>query len=196
MLFSLFLLGQAIFLSAQEEAGKVSDADWDKLIPHLQNEEWAKAEKICKDYLKRFTATDDSLAEPAILRYMYIKCVGARLGAKEYEKSKAEALVKDMVGKTIITPYRQFKEKCLFNCFNLSEEKDHLFATSSNNEATVIHCFEHYFLEEQDIIANPEGFEGKNLRIAGFVKSIAAGGSAMPRLDIEFEHCFIWDIEE
>lgn len=33
---SMFLLCQVLLLPAQEEQGKISDADWEQLIPHLQ----------------------------------------------------------------------------------------------------------------------------------------------------------------
>lgn len=192
LIFSL-LCFSSLTIAAQDEADKMPEKDWETLIMHLQNEEWAAAETFTEICLKRFTPGEDSLATPAILRYMYFRCIGARLGAKEYDKEEAEKKTKDLIGKPMITPEKPFYKECLFNCFHLTDDKKNFYSCASNNEMTIIHAFETYILGDPEILESIDELEGKSIRLAGIVSEIKAGGFAMPRLDVTFDGVFIWE---
>ncbi len=171
----------------------MADTDWDKIIELLANEKWAAAEKLSLNYLNQFDEKADSLAAPAILRYMYIRCIGAQLGEKEYSKEEAELKLRGFVGKTVLTPPKTFHQKCIFNCFQLSEDKDHFYSCSSNKAMTVIHIFETYIMNKPEILQHTDELEGENLRLGAIIKEIKTGGFTMPRLEITFQDAFIWD---
>ena len=174
----------------------ITENDWNKIIGYLSKEDWTNAEKLSLNYIKRYPAKSDSIAAPAILRYMYLRCVGAKLGEKQYSKEEALQKVKNMIGKPIITPPKPYYNECTFNCFQLSEEKNSLYSCSSNQAMTVIQIFENFFMEDEAVIKNADSLLNKNLRLAGIIKDIKAEGYAMPRLRIEFEKSFIWDAEK
>ena len=194
-LFSVVLVFFTCFSAfAQKKSSELSDADWDKIIEYLSQEKWDKAEKITLNYLDRFS-DEDSLADPAILRYMYLRCVAAQLGEKNYSKETALKKVKNLVGKPIITPPLEFNKDRLFNGLQLAEDSLGLYSCASNNDMTVIQCFEYYYFEDNDIIKNSVLYLGKNLRIGGYIKEITAEGYTMPRFRVIFEKSFIWSEE-
>jgi hypothetical protein len=180
---------------SQKNENKISEKEWDKIIQLLTKENWADAEKLSLKYLGKFSEKDDSLAEPAILRYMYIRCVAARLGEKEYSKEDAVKKTEPFIGKSIITPPKEFFKKCLFNCFQLSDDKKNFSSCASNTSMTVIQIFETYIPADTNLVKNTDSLENKQLRLAAFIKEIKAGGFAMLRLEIIFDRAFIWEEE-
>ncbi len=180
---------------AQNIENKVSNDDWNNIITLLSNEKWVDAEKLSDKFLARYTDNDDSLAEPAILRYMNLRCVAARLSEHEYSKEKAMKKVEKFIGKTIITPPRPFYPKCIFNCLQLSENKKNLFSCSSNTDKTTIQIFETYIMADTNITKDTSALIDKKLRIGAIIKDIKTGGEMMPRFDITFGDAFIWDEE-
>lgn len=179
---------------AQNRSNELTDQDWDKIIGYLSEEKWDKAENFTYKLLEKFS-DNDSLADPAILRYMYLRCVAAQLGEKKYSKEAALKKVKDLVGKPIITPPLEFKTDRIFNGLQLAEDSLSWFSCASNNSMTVIQCFEYYSFEDKEIIKNSALYEGKKLRIGAYIKEIEAEGYTMPRFRVVFEKAFIWSEE-
>jgi hypothetical protein len=155
-------------------------------------EKWSAAEKLCLKFLDRYTYADDSLAEPAILRYMYLRCVGAKLGDKVYSKEEALQKVNNQISRPILTPPKPFYSNGMFNCFTLADNNTDFFSCASNNSMTVIQIFETYTLDDPTLINDTASLEGKNIRMGAFVKEIKAEGYSMPRLEIIFDRAFIW----
>ncbi len=184
-------------LPAQTSEDKISDKEWDKLVDLLVKENWSGAEKLSLSYLNKFTEKDDSLAAPAIIRYMYLRCVAAKLGEKEYSKEQALAKTEKLVGTTIITPPKEFIPNGIFNCFSLNDDSTAFYSCSSNTDMTVIQIFERYEMIDTDCIRKAINSEyiNKTLRIGAVIKEITAGGFMMPRLDITFKDAFIWEEE-
>lgn len=175
--------------------GQVSmkEDDWNKIITHLSTEEWEKAEKVSLEFLNKFKGEDENSVDAAILRYMYIRCVGANLSENK-DKEMALKKVKKFIGKKIITPGIVFKEKGMFNFFNYSEEnKNKIGLCASNSTNTSIFTFEHFSFKNPDFIKKRAEFEGKELRFLSEIKSIEANGFALPRLDIEFVNTEIFE---
>jgi hypothetical protein len=182
---------------SQNSEEKISDTEWDNLINLLIKENWSGAEKLSAQYLKKFSAKDDSPAQPAIVRYMYLTSVAAQLGEKQYCKEKALKKTRDLVGKTIITPTKEFLPNGIFNCFSLSSDSTCFFSCSSNEDMTVIQMFEKYEMADSNTLTkalNSE-YDNKKLRIGAVIKEINAGGYTMPRLELVFKDAFIWDEE-
>lgn len=182
-------------LNAQNQS--VTDKEWNTLIQELQNEKWSSAEKLSLNYLKRFSENDDSTTAPAVLRYMYLRSVAAKLSEKQYSKEVTLKLVKKFTGKFIATPPKEFIPKGMFNCFTLNDDSTQLYSCSSNKNMTYIQIFEYYQMSHPEEIKSAKAgeFNHKNLRIIARIKEIKAGGMAMPRLDIVFSDSFIWEIE-
>lgn len=169
----------------------LSEKDWTGLISLLNHEKWPAAEKRSAKLLGK--CKNDSLADPAILRYMYIRCVAAQLGENKYSKSVALQKVNPLIGQTVLTPPREFNPKRMFNGFKLSEEHNSFMTCSSNREMTTIQSFEYFFFADPEVVEASERYTGKNLRIGAFIRSIEANGDTMPRLDIVFENAFVWE---
>ncbi|MEI6852177.1 MAG: hypothetical protein WCL06_05010 [Bacteroidota bacterium] len=184
-------------LVSQTSEDKISDKEWDKLVDLLVKENWSGAEKLSLSYLNKFDEKDDSLAAPAIIRYMYVRCVAAKLGEKEYSKEQALAKTEKLVGTTIITPPKEFIPNGLFNCFSLNHDSTQFYSCSSNESMTVIQIFERYEMLDSDCIrkAINNEYNNKTLRIGAVIKEITAGGYMMPRLEIIFKDAFIWEEE-
>lgn len=176
---------------AQKQEG-LSVNDWDKIVKLLSTEKWKDAEKLAIKYMEK-VGDDDSLADPAILRYMYLRCVAAQLGEKTYDKATALKKVEGMTGKSIITPPLLFNPDKMFNGLQLSEDSNSFFSCASNNSMTVIQEFEEYNFADTTVVDNTRPLLNKSLRIAGFIKSIEAEGMTMPRFRVVFENAFIWD---
>jgi hypothetical protein len=177
---------------------EITNDEWSSLITLLTKEQWTKAEKLSLKYLNKFSEKDDSLADPAILRYMYFRCIAAKLGEKLYDKEEALKKTKNLIGKTIITPPKDYIQKGLFNCLSISEDSLHLFSCSSNDDMTIIQAFETYIMADSNIIIKAKNgeYQNKKLRLGAKIKSIEAGGMMMPRLEAIFEETFIWDVVE
>jgi hypothetical protein len=167
----------------QQQPTIITEDDWDNMIEYLSASDWEKAEQETLRHLKRFSKSEENSEDAAIIRYMYIRCVGAQL-ATDKDKSAADKKVKNLVNKPIITPVLTYKTKGLFNYFSLNEAKDAIFLCAANDEATNIFCFETYQMKDKRIIENITDYEGEDMRIKGVIKSISAGGFALPRLDI------------
>jgi hypothetical protein len=179
---------------AQKSSYELTDQDWDNIIGYLSQEKWNKAESVTHKLLEKFSDTD-TLADPAILRYMYLRCVAAQLGEKKYSKETALKKVKGLVGKPIITPPLEFKTDRIFNGLQLAEDSLSWYSCASNNTMTVIQCFEYYSFEDSDIVKNSALYNGKKLRIGAYIKEIEAEGYSMPRFRVVFEKSFIWSEE-
>lgn len=190
----LFMFCPLVMLAQQKE-NHISEKEWDTLIELLKTEKWDKVEKVSKEYLKRFEKASDTLTDPAIVRYMYLRCVGAELGEKKITKEQSLKKVSNLIGKTIITPPRQFREKCVFNCLKLTEDNQNLSSCGSNNDNTIIQTFETYIMADPTVIKNISQLENKDLRLGGYIKSINAEGFTMPRLEVIFDNAFIWEEE-
>jgi hypothetical protein len=191
----LFTVLLATSFGYAQEKNKITEADWNKIIPHLVNEEWADAEKISLQYLNRFKGDDVMSDEAGIVRYMYLKCVSALLGDKAIDKEQAMKKLKGFEGKNVITPFNSFKVKGMFNYLKMAEDGKAWWKCSANNEATVIHAFETYQMSDKTTIEKPEQYEGKEIRLSAIIKEITAGGTVMPRLNILFTATEIWDIK-
>lgn len=196
LLLTLFLSVLHISSFCQSNNPSVSNDEWNKLIEQLTNENWTKAEKLCLKYLGKFSEKNDTLDDAAIVRYMYVRCIGAKLGEKAYTKEQALKKLNKQIGKPIITPPKSFLANGMFNCFKVAENNKDLFSCSSNNQMTIIQIFETYELADTTIISNPTELEGKKIRVGGIIKIVEAGGMMMPRLDIIFEKAFVWYSED
>lgn len=182
----------------QDNTPVLAEADWQKIIPHLQNEQWGEVEKISGDYLKKFKKSNEDTDEAAIVRYMYLCSVAGQLGDKQIDKDEALKKVKGLKGKTIVTPVCTFKKKGLFNFFSYSEEQKKWNKCFANKTNTAIYLFEYYDMKDKDLLKeeNMNQIEGKNLRLSGTIKDITAEGYAMPRLKVDFADADIWDMIE
>jgi hypothetical protein len=196
LLLTLFLSVLQISTYCQNNNPSVSNDEWNKLIEQLTNENWTKAEKLCLKYLDKFSEKNDTLDDAAIVRYMYLRCIGAKLGEKTYTKEQALKKMNKQIGKPIITPPKSFLMNGMFNCFKVAENNKDLFSCSSNNQMTIIQIFETYKLADTTIISNPSELEGKKIRVGGIIKIVEAGGMMMPRLDIIIEKAFVWNSED
>ena len=186
----------SINIYCQENKKEITGEEWDKLIQLLSTEKWSDAEKLSLKYLNKFNDKDDSLADPAIVRYMYIRCVAARLAEKEYSPEKALDKVKDFTGKTIVTPPRTFRTEGIFNFYKLTDDKKALFLCASNKEKITIQAFETFEMADTTLLNDVSDLEGKDLRLGAFIKSIKTGGVTMPHFEIVFENAFLWNDDE
>ena len=195
--FMLFMMFTATAFS-QEEQRVLSDADWEKIIPHLESEQWGEVEKISGGFLKKFDKEQENGIEAGMVRYMYLCGVGGLLGEKQINKDEAEKKVKSLKGKDIVTAGSVFRSKGMFNFFSYSEEEKKWNKCFANNDNTVIYLFEYYDMAH--IAALTIGFmdsvEGKVLRLRGTIKDISAEGYAMPRLKVNYSNVEVWDVME
>ncbi|MCX6352930.1 MAG: hypothetical protein NTX03_13895 [Bacteroidetes bacterium] len=192
----IILLGMMIMtlpLYSQKNENKMSGGDWDKIIQLLTSEKWDDAEKTSLKFLNKFDKNDDSSSEPAILRYMYLSCVAAKVGEKIYSKEEGEKKAKKLIGKHIITPPREFNEKRIFNGFKLTEDKKSFWSCSSNNTMTIIRIFETYEMRDSNDTKNTFLLENKKIRLGATIKEVRSEGQTMPRLHITFENAFFWE---
>ena len=167
---------------------RMTDSDWAAVITPLSNEDWKSAEKISLSYLNRFKGADDTSYAADILRYMYIRCVGARLAAKEYTPQAALAKVKAFKGKSVITPSLEYKKEGIFNYVTRSDEKKELFVCAANADGTAIFCFEHYAVADTSIFDYADKLEGKKMKMLARIDNIKTGGVTMPHFDISFKN--------
>jgi len=183
---------------SQEAPPVLTDADWEKIIPHLEAEQWNEAEKVSGVLLKKFTKDQEESVEAGMIRYIYLCSVGGMLGEKQINKDEALKKVKDLKGKNIITAGSVFKSRGIFNFFSYSEEEKKWNKCFANNNNTVIYLFEYF--DMGDINALTTGFmdtmEGKVLRLGGIIKDISAEGYAMPRLRVDYSGVEILDVTE
>lgn len=194
MLLSLLLI--PALSNAQDALALITEEDYNRIIPHLMKEDWKESEKISRELLDRFKGDSEMSEDAGIIRYMYLKSVGGLLGEKEIDKAGALKKLKGFEGKNIITPMNMFKNEGMFNYLKLNDDGNAWWKCSANNSATIIHIFETFEVADKDMINNYQKFEGKNLRVFAIIKSIAAGGSAMPRLDVIFTETEVYDIEK
>ena len=193
LLLTIFMFTTTLF--AQDDKNLVTEADWNKIIPFLSGEQWKDAEKMARTYLNRFKGKDEMSDEAGIVRYMYLKSVGALLGDKVIDKEAALKKLKGFEGKNVITPFITFKNEGMFNYLKLSDEGDNWFQCSANNEATTIHMFETFEMSDKNLVTNPALSEGKQFRLSAIIKSIEANGFTMPRLDVTYSATEIWETE-
>lgn len=189
----LVLFGE---VKAQENAFDLSKKNWDDLVVLLSGEKWKAAEKACLKYLKKFPDDNDSLTSPAILRYMYYRCVAAQLGEKTYSKDVAINKVKPLIGKTIITPNFSFNAQRMFNGLKLTEDEKGFYSCASNNSMTIIQAFETYYFSDTSIVENTSDLKDKTFRIFGTINSIEVQGFTMPRFEVVFDQAYIWAIKD
>lgn len=181
---SILMLGA----TAANAQYKIPEADWDKLAASLSKENWKSAEQISLGYLGRFKPKQDTTTEAAIVRYMYLRSVAARLAAKEYTPAVALAKVKGFTGKQVITPSLNFKAAGMFNFIKVSDDKKALFLCAANEAATQIHSFETYYLQDSTMMEQVSELEGQNIRLMGTIKTIKTGGMAMPHFEIALKN--------
>ncbi len=164
---------------------KITEPEWNKLTKALSEEHWKEAEPIAANYLARFKGQEDTLNAAAIIRYMYLRCVAARLANKEYTPTAALTKVKKLYGKDVISPVLKFKQDGIFNFIKIGEDKQSLFLCGANDAATQIHTFETYNVSEDTTLTNRlPNLEGHYVRLLGTIKEIKNGGVAMPHLEI------------
>lgn len=191
----LFLFTLPLF--AQEEKPVLTEADWGRIVPFLEKEEWAGAEKIAKELFKKFTKETDESLDAQAVRYIYLCTVAGQVGDKVITKEEGVKRANLIKGKTVVTAYCVFKPKGMFNLFSFSEENKGWNKCFSNNRATTIYMFEHYDMDDKELLKEPvySRLEGKEMRLKAVVKEITAGGFAMPRLDVNFTSADIYDTE-
>ena len=193
---SLACVACLFFAVAAHAQDKVSDKDFGALIEPLSKENWKSAETISLSYLGRFKGKEDTADQAAILRYMYIRCVGARLAAKQYTPAVALAKVKRYTGKKIITPVLQYKSHGVFNLITLNDDSTALFLCGANIAGTQIQTFEHYTLNDTAALAHVGELEGHNIRMFARIKTITTAGVTMPRFEIALDNTDIYDAAE
>lgn len=183
---------------AQDYIPIISESEWQKIIAELQKENWADTEKLSAIYLKKIPKNKETADEAAVLRYMYLSSVAGQLGEKTISKEEAVKRTKSIVGKTFITPQITFRQKGMFNFFRFSEEENKWSKCFANTDNTFIYMFEYYDMANKDLIAGDflKEADGKNFRLTGKIESIAAEGSAMPRLKVNFSEVDILDVIE
>jgi hypothetical protein len=172
---------------AQTDEPQLTEQDWDRLIPALVQEDWAKAEPLAASYLARFT-TEAALMgeEAATVRYMYLKCVSGLLAQKKLTKPAALAKLKGFEGRPVLTPSRPFRLKGLFNCFKLDETERAFFCCSANEGGSQIHTFETFEPADAKILAAAPQLENKEFRLGAIIQRIEAGGVTLPHLVLQF----------
>lgn len=198
--FSCIMLFMMCFTNVfgQSTETVLTDAEWGKLFPHLEKEEWAEVEKLTFDYLNKFKAENEDSDEAAIVRYMYLSSVGGRLGDRDIDKEEAIKKVEGLKGKHIITPGRSFRKDGMFNFFRYNEESKRWSKCFSNLDRTTIYAFEYFSMTDSETL-NADFMarvEGKIIRLKGKVNDITAQGSAMPRLQINYSEAEIWDMKD
>lgn len=198
--FSYIMLFMVCFTNAfgQETPGVLTEAEWEKLFPHLEKEEWGEADKLTFEYLKKFSKDNENSDEAGIIRYMYLCSVGGQLGNKEISKEEALEKVSGLKGKNFVTPACTFKREGMFNFFSYSEEEKKWNKCFANNDNTVIYLFEYYDMDNANASNKDfmERIEGKWLRLSGKIKDIKAEGYTMPRLRVEYSDVDIWDMPD
>ena len=188
---SILAITMVVFLLASTRVGaqpRMSDSDWAAVIKPLSIEDWKSAEKISLSYLSKFKGGDDTSYAADIIRYMYIRCIGARLAAKEYTPQAALAKVKSFKGKSVITPSLQYKKDGIFNYVSKGDGKKEFFVCAANADGTAIFCFEHYNVDDTTIFDYADKLEGKKLKMLARIDNIKTGGVTMPHFDISFNN--------
>jgi hypothetical protein len=195
MMLCLFLFTLPLF--AQDEKPVLTEADWGRIVPYLEKEEWAGAEKIARDLFKKFTKETEESLDAQAMRYIYLCTVAGQVGDKVITKEEGVEKANLIKGKTVVTAYCIFKAKGMFNLFSFSEENKGWSKCFSNNSATTIYMFEYYDMEDKELLKGPvySRFEGKEMRLKAVVKEITAGGFTMPRLDVNYSNVDIYDAE-
>jgi hypothetical protein len=103
---------------------RIQDTEWEKLIGYLSKENHEKSKEMSFKLLQRFTAEDDTTYEAANLRYMYLFSISGLISRHELEKEEGAKLVETLVGKKFITPSKEFRKNCIFNCFFWKKYED------------------------------------------------------------------------
>lgn len=185
-------------VSGQEATPVLTDSEWEKLFPYLENEQWGEVEKLTSGYLRKFQKENENSNEAGVVRYMYLCSVGGLLGNKDINKDDAEKKVAGLKGKSFVTPSCTFKNGGLFNFFSYNEEEKKWNKCFANNNNTVIYLFEYYDMVDIETLTVDfmKNIEGKNLRLGGIIKDIKAEGYAMPRLRVDYSKVEIWDVED
>ena len=103
---------------------RVQDTEWQKLIGYLSKENHEKSKELSFKLLQRFTAEDDTTYEAANLRYMYLFSISGLVSRHELGKEEGAELLKPLLGKNFITPSKEFRKNCMFNCFFWKEYEE------------------------------------------------------------------------
>ncbi len=103
---------------------RIQGTEWDKLIGYLSKENHEKSKELSFKLLQRFTTEDDTTYEAANLRYMYLFSISGLVSRHKLEKEEGAELIKPLVGKRFITPTKEFRKNCMFNCFFWKEHED------------------------------------------------------------------------
>lgn len=196
VIFFTALFSTSVCIAQDDDVSLISDAEWDKLIPYLVEEDFVNAEKVSGSFLNRFKGEDEMSDEAGIIRYMYLYSVGGLVGEKEITKEEAEKKLKGFEGKVIITPFNMYKKGGMFNYLNLSEDGKAWSKCIANDGATVIYAFETFEMEDKLLLENASNYEGKTMRLTALIKSIGTGGFTMPRLEITYSSTEIWEMQD
>jgi hypothetical protein len=189
----LLILAAVLMLHGYTGAQNISDKEWSVLIKFLETEKWPEAEKKCIYLMSKFKSEGDTSYQAANLRFMFLVSVAGQLAHKDIDKVAALNKTHFLLGKTVVTPDREFKRKGMFNYFKTSEEDStQLYCCQSNNDATEIQVFETYKMRNPVLLAHPDLLEGKTLRVKAIIKEIKAEGFAFPRLEVQFKDAYFY----
>ncbi len=130
---------------------EISETDWSILSDIVAAEDWNKSSNLALDYLKKLKV-ENNKRQIAQLNYIYIFSLQGKVSKGEETFEKFEEILQTFVGKEFMLPIRQILPNCkkVLNYICPSDNKDNsLFIAATNAEATTIHAFEYFKLNEK-----------------------------------------------
>ena len=182
----IFLLIAMLSFMIGANAQSITETpEWSNLIKALDNEQWADADKLSLELLKK--APDNGPNDPmvAVLRYMYIH---AEAGLMNDGKLTQDQALKDVIAfkdKMVVLPGHPIAVKHAFNSIQMVNEKtDSLYIAATNSNATSIFSFEYIILKDKWPVEDFKSREGKVFILGGHIQSITVEGNILPRFRI------------
>jgi hypothetical protein len=173
-LISVLLLWAAILLLPLtcpfSVSAEVTDSQWHDLMAVVGTEHWKEAFSLSSKFLKELKADDERLPR---LRYVYLYSAAGKVSEGQMSYSELEKIVKEMIGKDVVLPYRQIKQKDRRGSLNFisfpDDAEKKAFVSATNKSGTTVLAFEYTTLKED---FDPAGHEGEYASISGVIDDI------------------------
>ena len=136
------------FAQKQTPSPTVTDADFEKVLAAVSNEDWDTAVSLSSKFLKQMKDDDERLLR---LRYIYLYAAAGKVTDGRMEFDELGKLAKELVGKEVVFPYRPITMQCRgamnFICPS-GDKNDRVMVAASNKLGTSILAFEYVQLKD------------------------------------------------
>ena len=185
----LFCFGIGLNAALSQGYNPQIDKKWDKVISHIETENWKDANKLIKALERSLPDSSEYDEMKWRLRYMYIFSLAGLLNINKLQKEEALNLARIYLDSVLVVPGHPFtRQRCSFGCFQTVEDNPKaLYVGTGNRDRTQIFTTETFYFEDDLETEFLDSIEGKFIDVMVKLKSIEFAGISFPRFRIEFQ---------